>query len=263
MIVVVGAGSMGQALLAGWLAAGIPAAELAIIEADPAQAKAVSEKYQVASLGAADLAAADEVVLCVKPQHIGPVVREIRDYLAKRALVVSIAAGVACASIAELLAPGQPLVRVMPNTPALVGQGMAGVAPSLTATEAHVTRAVELLSAVGRAEVVAEEQLDAVTALSGSGPAYVFYLAEAMIDAGIQQGLSREVATALVNQTLVGASALLAASDDPAAVLRERVTSPGGTTAAAVAVLDDRSVRDAVVAAVTAAAERSAELGKR
>jgi pyrroline-5-carboxylate reductase len=161
----------------------------------------------------------------------------------------------------EAAAGSVAVVRAMPNTPALVGQGAAAIAGGSTATEDDLAWAEQVLGAVGIVERVPEPLLDAVTGLSGSGPAYLFLVAEALIDAGVLNGLPRPTAIALAQQTLLGASTLLAASDDDAATLRGNVTSPGGTTAAGLRVLEDRGVRAALLEAVTAATERSRELG--
>src|SRR5699024_6126049 len=163
-------------------------------------------------------------------------------------------------SIESRLPEGIAVVRAMPNTPALVGEGMAALAAGKAATETHVATALDVLSASGRAVAVPEYQLDAVTAVSGSGPAYVFYLAEAMIEGGVHAGLPRDIATDLAVQTLYGAATLLRDGDVSATELRERVTSPAGTTAAGLRALDDGGVRASVLAAVEAARDRSREL---
>ena len=165
-------------------------------------------------------------------------------------------------TVLEGALPGVAVVRVMPNTPALVGKGMAGVVPGAAASDAQVECAVGLMEAVGKAVVIGEHQLDALTALSGSGPAYLFYVAEAMIEGGVHQGLTRAEATALVNQTFVGSAALLAESGRSATQLREMVTSPAGTTAAALRALDDAGVRSGFLAAVQACHDRSAEMAR-
>ena len=175
-------------------------------------------------------------------------------------LVVSIAAGTPIAQLEAGLPPGSAVVRVMPNTPALVGQGMAGVVPGTAASAEQVAVVTGLMNAVGRSIVIPEKQIDALTAVSGSGPAYLFYVADAMIEAGVHQGLTRPEATALVNQTFVGAAAMLAESGRSATVLREMVTSPAGTTAAALRSLDDHGVRAAFLDAVEACARRGREM---
>ena len=162
----------------------------------------------------------------------------------------------------KILGENVRVLRAMPNTPALIGKGSSGVAAGSTATDEDLIWAVEILSAVGLAMVVEESQLDAVTGVSGSGPAYLFFLAEALIDAGCEVGLSKDESQSLVEQTLLGAAALLYESDDPAEVLRQKVTSKGGTTAAAIEVFENGSFRDIIRAAVFAATERSLQLGE-
>ncbi|MFV0430277.1 MAG: pyrroline-5-carboxylate reductase [Arachnia sp.] len=253
---------MGEALLAGWIAAGHEPADLLVVEADQERAAALVQRHGVRIVDYAQAASAETVILAVKPHQILAALRQIGPSLPDPTLVVSIAAGVTCARVAASLQPGQPVVRVMPNTPALVGQGMAGVCGGPSATPEHLARVVDLMSAVGRAIEVSESAMDALTALSGSGPAYLFYVADAMIEAGVHQGLSRAQARELVAQTIVGAGAMLAGSDRSAAELREQVTSPAGTTAAALRVLEDRGVRAGFLGAIQACAERSAELGQ-
>jgi len=203
---------------------------------------------------------ASVVVLVVKPPDVPALVDEVASVLTTDHLVVSVAAGVRTSSIESRLPEGIAVVRAMPNTPALVGEGMAALAAGKAATETHVATALDVLSASGRAVAVPEYQLDAVTAVSGSGPAYVFYLAEAMIEGGVHAGLPRDIATDLAVQTLYGAATLLRDGDVSATELRERVTSPAGTTAAGLRALDDGGVRASVLAAVEAARDRSREL---
>lgn len=262
-IAVVGAGAMGEALLAGWLGAGWQPADIRIVDAYAPRVEELAERYGVTGAELAEAATADTVVLAVKPHQVDGVLAGLRDHLADGALVVSIAAGVTLAQLQAGLRDGQPVVRVMPNTPALVGKGMAGVVVGPAATDEHRDRTVALLDAVGASVVIEESAIDALTALSGSGPAYLFYVAEAMIEAGVHQGLTRPQATDLVNQTFVGAAAMLADSGKSATVLREQVTSPGGTTAAALRALDDHGVRAGFLAAVEACRRRSEEMANR
>ena len=259
--VVVGAGRIGEALVGGLVAAGHDPGTLAISERDPDRAAEVAGRHGVEALDAAGVVArADVVVLAVKPGGVPATLAEL-DGLPARTLVVSLCAGITTAAIEAHLADGTPVVRVMPNTPMLVGEGMAAVSPGRHAGDDHVERVAAMMRAVGRAVVVPEAQQDAVTALSGSGPAYLLLLAEAMVDAGVLLGLPRDVATELVAQTAVGAAHLLRDSGTHPTLLREAVTSPAGTTAAALRTLDDRGVHAAVVAAVEAARDRSVELG--
>lgn len=259
-IAVIGAGAMGEALIAGWLAAGHT--DIRIVDAYAPRVAELEERHGVRGTDVADAATADVVVLAVKPHQVDDVLADLRDHLGRATLVVSIAAGVPLRQLAAGLPEGQPVVRVMPNTPALVGQGMAGVVVGPTATDEHRDHVVGLMDAVGKSVVIEESAIDALTALSGSGPAYLFLVAEAMIEAGVHQGLTRPQATALVNQTFVGSAAMLATSGSSASVLREQVTSPAGTTAAALRALEDHGVRAAFLAGVEACAERSREMGR-
>lgn len=260
-IAVVGAGAMGEALIAGWLASGIGADEIVIVDAYLPRVAELEERHGVAGVSLAEAAAAHTVVLAVKPHQVDGILRAMSGELGESSLVVSIAAGVTLRALEEA-APARAVVRVMPNTPALVGQGMAGVVRGSHATDAHVERVTGLMNAVGQAVVIEEKHLDALTALSGSGPAYLFYVAEAMIEGGVHQGLTRAEATKLVNQTFVGSAAMLAESGKSATQLREMVTSPAGTTAAALRTLDDHGVRAAVLDAVEACRSRGLEMGR-
>lgn len=260
-LALIGAGAMGEALLAGWLATELDAADVGIVDAVAERVAQLEERYGVHGVGLAQAGAAETVVLAVKPHQITDLLAELAPGLRSDALVISIAAGLTLDTLAAALPAGQPLVRVMPNTPSLLGQGMAGIAVADTVEADQRERAVTLMNAVGRAITIPESAMDALTAVSGSGPAYLFHIAEAMIEAGVQQGLTRDQATVLVNQTFVGAAAMLDGAGETATTLRERVTSPGGTTAAALRTLDDHGVRAAIFDAVDAAARRSRELG--
>jgi pyrroline-5-carboxylate reductase len=174
--------------------------------------------------------------------------------------VVCIAAGISTAFVEDRLPAGVAVVRVMPNTPALIGEGIAALSPGVHCDAEHLARAEDLLAATGRVVQVPEQYQDAVTAVSGSGPAYLFYVAESMIEAGVLLGLPRTTATELVVQTLYGAAGMLRQTGEHPTILREQVTSPGGTTAAAVRRLDDNGVRSALISAIEAARDRSAEL---
>jgi pyrroline-5-carboxylate reductase len=201
------------------------------------------------------------LLIAVKPQDIDTLLAEIAPAIEARHLVVSVAAGVTTAHIEKALPEGIAVVRCMPNTPALVDQAMTAVAGGVHAGDEHLAVAESLLGSVGRVVRVPEHQLDAVTALSGSGPAYFFYLVEAMIDAGILLGLPRALAAELIVQTAVGAATMLRDSGEHPVQLREAVTSPGGTTIAAIRELEVHGVRAAFLAAIEAAANRSRELG--
>ncbi|GAB3853907.1 pyrroline-5-carboxylate reductase [Nocardioides maradonensis] len=260
-IAVIGAGMMGEALLAGLLRAGRPADSVLVGEKRPERAAELTERYAVRVVDNLGAAAADTVLLVVKPQDVPAVLAEIGPSLRPGQLVVSLAAGVTIAAIEALVPAGVAVIRVMPNTPALVGQGMAALSPGTHCTDAQLAEATELLSAAGRTVVVPEKQQDAVTAVSGSGPAYVFLVAEAMIEAGVHLGLPRATAHELAVQTLLGAATMLSESGDHPAILRENVTSPAGTTAAALGRLEAHGLRAAFLDALRAAHDRSVELG--
>jgi pyrroline-5-carboxylate reductase len=260
-IAILGAGVMGETLLSGLLRAGRRADDVVITERRPERAAELAGKYGVKVLGNAEAAGrADTVVLVVKPQDITTLAAEIRDALRPGALVVSIAAGISTAFLEEKLPSGAAVVRVMPNTPALVDQGMAAISPGSHCDDAHLARAEALLSATGKVVRVPEYHQDAVTAISGSGPAYIFYVVEAMIEAGVLLGLPRDTSTELVVQTLYGAATMLKETGTHPTVLREQVSSPAGTTMAALRQLDDHKVRAAFLTAMEAARDRSREL---
>lgn len=256
---VIGGGKMGEALVAGWLRAGTAATDVLIVEKDPARVEALHAALP--GVLVTDRPAPSEgTVLAVKPGDVPSVCEAVATAGTERAL--SIAAGVTLATLEASLAPGTPVIRAMPNTPATVGAGAAAIAPGAAAGEADLAWAEELLGAVGTVVRVDEAQLDAVTGLSGSGPAYVFLVAEALIAAGIEVGLPDQVSYDLAVQTLLGASALLAQSDQGPEALRAAVTSPNGTTAAGLAVMEERGLREAIRAGVAAATARSVELGR-
>jgi pyrroline-5-carboxylate reductase len=260
-IAILGAGVMGETLLSAILAAGHPVEGLVISEKRPERADELRTAYGVDVTGNAEAVAdADVVLLVVKPQDVPPLLDEIASSVRPTATVVSLAAGIRIDAMTAALPEGVAVVRAMPNTPALVGEGMFGVSPGPDVTDDQLAAVVSLLQSGGRVVVVDESRQDAVTAVSGSGPAYVFYLVEAMIAGGVAEGLDAETARTLATQTLVGAAKLLAESDETAEELRRRVTSPNGTTHAAIVTFDDRGVQDGLRAGVAAAAARSAEL---
>jgi pyrroline-5-carboxylate reductase len=256
---------MGEALLAGLLDAGFEPDALAVAEIDADRRHVLEQRFpavRVAPSPAWVVNEADVVVVALKPQDVASALDAAAPSLGENTLVVSIAAGVTIAEL-EAAAPNRPVVRAMPNTPALVRTGASAIAAGSRATETDLETAERLLGAVGIVVRVPEKMLDAVTGLSGSGPAYVFLLAEALIEGGVLNGLPRDVATALVHQTILGAGRLLVDGEEGAEALRAAVTSPGGTTAAGLRALERHSVRGAILDAVTAATERSRELGKR
>jgi pyrroline-5-carboxylate reductase len=257
-LAIVGGGNMGAALLGGLLAAEwATAAELAVVEVSaPRRAQLVEQFPGVIVL--AEVGPCEAALVAVKPGDVEAATAAAVAAGATR--ILSIAAGVSIARL-EAAAGAAAVVRSMPNTPALVGQGAAAIAGGSRATEDDLAWAEAILGAVGTVVRVPEYQLDAVTGLAGSGPAYVFMMAEALIDAGVLAGLARPTAEALVVQLLVGSAALLADRGDPAQ-LRAMVTSPGGTTAAGLRKLEEHGLRAAMLDAVTAATERSRELGR-
>jgi pyrroline-5-carboxylate reductase len=257
-MLIVGGGRMGEAMLSGLLAAGRPAGELVVAEVSATRRDELAAAHADVTIVEA-VVPAGSAVLAVKPGDVAGAARAVADAGVRR--VLSVAAGITTQSIEA--AAGRPLavVRAMPNTPALIGAGAAAISPGSTADEADLAWAEEVLGGVGVVVRVPEAALDAVTGLSGSGPAYVFLVAEAMIEAGVLAGLPREVAETLTTHTLLGSARLLTGGGDPAA-LRAAVTSPGGTTAAGLRELERRGVRAAFLDAVAAAAERSRELGR-
>jgi pyrroline-5-carboxylate reductase len=260
-VAVIGAGVMGETLLSGLLRSGRSAADLIVAERRPDRAKELVERYGVEVAGNVEAAErADTVILVVKPQDMAGLLDEISQVIRPDQLVISLAAGISTATLERGLPEGVAVVRVMPNTPALVDEGMAAVSAGTHCDEEHLSLAEDLLRATGRVTRVPENQQDAVTAISGSGPAYLFFVVEAMIEAGVHLGLPRATATELVVQTMVGSAKLLRETGEHPTVLRERVTSPGGTTAAAVRQLEDHKVRAAFMTALEAARDRSREL---
>ena len=256
-LAVIGGGNMGAALVGGLLAGGgVDPSSIVICEALDDRRRQLVELFPGVAI-ADNVPPSVAVVLAVKPADIPAAARAAALVGARRML--SIAAGVPTAAIEREVPGDVAVVRAMPNTPALVGQGASAIAGGAMATEDDLVWAERILGAVGLVVRVDEDQLDAVTALSGSGPAYIFLVAESLIAAGVRAGLSEDLATALTTQLLVGSSALLADRGD-AAALRVMVTSPGGTTAAGLRVLDERDVRGAFADAVEAAAARSREL---
>lgn len=279
-IAIIGGGNIGEALLAGLLQAGRQVKDLVVAEAYPARAAQLAEKYSVRVTDVADAAEnAAYVIVAVKPDAVEGVV-EVLAELASDAdsssveqVVVSVAAGVPTSFYEAKLPAGAPVVRAMPNTPMLVGAGITALSRGRFANEAQLAEVSEIFSAVGAVLTVPEKQMDAVTAVSGSGPAYFFLMVEAVVDAGVAAGLPRAVATELAVQTMAGSAAMLlnrmadsgtgsavGPLDTSAAELRASVTSPGGTTAAGLRELERGGLRSAVASAVEAAKTRSEQL---
>ena len=260
-----GAGRMASALARGWIAAGLTTADR-VLASDPMPAardafsgggsmRAIPDNREVVAHG-------DLLVLAVKPQSMKALMEEVRPHLTDRHLIVSIAAGVSLRQLAEGLGPRRRLVRVMPNTPCLVGASASAYTPGDAATADDAALVERLLKAVGVAFRVPESLLDAVTGLSGSGPAFVYLMIEALSDGGVRVGLPRDAATALAAQTVMGAAKMVLETGSHPGVLKDQVASPGGTTIAGLHALERGGVRGAIMDAVEAATRRAAELGK-
>jgi pyrroline-5-carboxylate reductase len=263
VVAVLGAGKIGEALLQGLLAAGRTADDLVFTERHPERAAELTARHGILAVDVVTAAArAEVIVVAVKPQDIAPVLTELASALRPGTLVVTLCAGLPIALFEGALPPGTPVVRVMPNTPMLVGEAMSAMSPGTHATGEQLAVVEKMLGSVGRVVTVPESQQDAVTALSGSGPAYFFFLVEAMIDAGILLGLPRTVVSELIVQSAYGAARMLRESSDHPVLLREAVTSPAGTTIAAIRELERHGVRAALLDAIEAARDRSAELGR-
>jgi pyrroline-5-carboxylate reductase len=260
----IGAGRMATALARGFLSAGLATKER-IVASDPYPAAGEQFAKQTGARIAATnrdvAAAADVIFLAVKPQQMSQVLAELRDHVKREHLVISIAAGIPLSALAVGLGDAPRLVRVMPNTPCLVGSGASGYCLGANATADDAALVGKLLGAVGIARQVDETLLDAVTGLSGSGPAFVYVLIEALSDGGVKMGLSRDVALALAAQTVRGAAEMVLSTGEHPGQLKDAVTSPGGTTIAGLAALEAAGARAAMIAAVEAATRRSAELG--
>jgi pyrroline-5-carboxylate reductase len=260
-LAILGAGVMGETVLSGLLRAGWHADQIVATDRRLERQHELTARYGIKMLENTEaVAEAETVILVVKPQDMSDLLEEIAESIKPGTLVVSLAAGVDTSFIESRLPEGVAVVRVMPNTPAQVDEGMAAISPGSHSTQDHLDRVTEILSATGRVITVPERYQDAVTAISGTGPAYLFFVVEAMIEAGVHLGLPRDTATELVVQTMLGSAKLLRETGEHPTVLRERVTSPGGTTAAAVRELEDHKVRAAFLRAMEAARDRSREL---
>jgi pyrroline-5-carboxylate reductase len=257
-LLIVGGGRMGEALLGGLLAAGRKPGDVTVAEVSPSRRHALAAAHPGVAVVEAPVPAAG-AVLAMKPGDVAGAARVVADAGARR--ILSVAAGVTTRAVEEAAGRALPVVRAMPNTPALVGAGAAAISPGSSAGEEDMAWAEAILGAVGVVVRVPEKALDAVTGLSGSGPAYVLLVAEAMADAGVLAGLPRDVAETLAFRTLLGTAKLLDEAGEGPAALRAAVTSPGGTTAAGLRELERHGVRGAFLDAVMAAAERSRELG--
>ena len=262
-VAVVGTGKIGEALLSGMIRAGRRPEDLLVTTRRAERAEDLRRRYGVESVTNAEAAkSADTLILVVKPQDMAALMDELAPHVPADRLVISGAAGITTAFLESRLAAGSPVVRVMSNTPVLVDEGMSAISGGAHADEGHLARVDEIFASVGKTIRVPEKQQDAVTALSGSGPAYFYFLVEAMTDAGILLGLPRAAAHDLIVQAAVGASVMLRDSGEHPTLLREAVTSPAGTTIAAIRELENHGVRAALLAALEAASNRSQEIAK-
>jgi len=261
----IGGGNMAAALIAGLAGQMTPGENIHVVDPNPAQLERLADSFGVSTAAAIDekVAASDVIVLAVKPQQMRAVAAVLAPQLGKSPLVLSIAAGIRSADLSRWLDAYPAIVRCMPNTPALIGQGITGMVAMAGVSSAHREAADSIMQAVGQTVWLEDEALiDPVTAVSGSGPAYVFYFIEAMQQAAAELGLSAEQGKQLALATFTGAAQLAAQSPDDVSTLRERVTSKGGTTYAALQSMEQAGVKRAIVAAVKAAAARGVELGK-
>ena len=263
-IAVIGAGKIGEVLLSGLLRAGWPAQRLIATARRPERAAELAERYGVRVVdNVTAVTEADVLAVAVKPQDAEILMAELGPQVPPGKLVISLCAGLPTSFFAKFLPEATPVVRVMTNTPALVDEAMTAISAGTHATGAHLELAEEMFSPLGRTIRVPESQQDAVTALSGSGPAYFYFLVEAMTDAGILLGLPRQVAHDLIVQTAIGSAIMLRDSGEHPVKLREAVTSPAGTTISAIRELEKHGVRAALLAALEAARDRARELAER
>lgn len=259
----IGAGNMANSIIGGLIAHGMPSKNIFASDPSEQNLNSVVQRYGItaARSNASAVEQSDVIILAVKPQVMREVCLELATHIPVGALVISIAAGISCDSLARWLGDGRAIIRCMPNTPALVAEGASALFANATTSGQQKEIADSILSAVGSVSWVEEEDLiDAVTAVSGSGPAYFFLVMEAMINAGVQQGLARETAASLAIQTALGAARLAKESDVDVAELRRRVTSPNGTTERAIAAFEEHKLRDIFAIAMKACADRSREL---
>ncbi|SRR6266545_2972892 len=260
-VAVIGAGKMGETMLSGLLRAGWPASELVATVRRPERADQLRDQYGIRVLSNDEaIGLADVVVIAVKPQDAPMLMEELGPKIPRDKVVISICAGLPTAFFEKRLPSGTPVVRVMSNTPALVDEAMTAISAGSHATAEHLALAEEMFRPLGRTIRMPEAQQDAVVALSGSGPAYVYYLVEAMTDAGILLGLPRQVAHDLIVQTVIGSAVMLRDTGQHPVALREAVTSPAGTTINAIRELERHRVRAALLDALQAARDRAREI---
>jgi len=265
-VVVIGAGNIGRALIGGMIRGDLLAPEqLIATRRTEAALETLADAYPGLRTSTDNAAAANEasiLLLTIKPQSRAEVITQIRDKVSEDVLVISVLAGVTTETLQYNFGHELPVVRAMPNTPALVDEGATALASGTFASKDHLAMAQQIFEAVGEAEVVPEYLMDAVTGLSGSGPAYVYMFIEALTDAGVKQGLPREAAARLATQTVYGAAKLVRETGKHPAILRDEVTTPGGTAIAAVSELESHGLRTMMINAVATATERSKQLNK-
>ena len=269
-IAIIGAGSMGGAILSGLIAAGTAADSITASTATTQSAKALQDKFSIASfaLDASNSANAeaakdaDILLIAVKPAKVLETLAEIKDKIKEGALVISVAAGVTTESMEQAIGSKASVIRAMPNTPSIIGHGVTGIAKGKSASESQLALAKELFSTVGQVLVVEEDKINALSTISGSGPAYVFYFAEKLMIAAKKMGFSEKEANLMVRATFLGSATLLAASSESPETLRAQVTSPNGTTMQATSRFDEADLEKVFIEATEAALARAIELGK-
>ncbi len=259
----IGGGNMAEAIIKGLIQGGVAAGSILVSEPNQARRDLLVERYGIElAAGSRDVVeTCDLIVLAIKPQLTDEVLAGIAPFFTDAKLLVSILAGVTSRTLESHLKGSPRVIRVMPNTPALVGEGATALCPGAHASQDDLDAACRLFGAIGVVQTVGEYQMDAVTGLSGSGPAYVYTVIEALADGGVLEGLSREAALELAVQTVIGAARMVQQSGEHPAVLRDKVCSPAGTTIAAVRTLEEKGLRAALIGAVSSAAGRSRELG--
>lgn len=270
-IAIIGAGSMGGAILSGLIAAGTAPESITASTATAARAKALSSKFSISAFSLEDSAranaeaskVADILLIGVKPGKVIETLTEIKDTVKDGALIVSVAAGITTSAMEEAIGNKVSVIRAMPNTPSIVGHGVTGIAKGKSATDNQLAVAKELFETVGQVLVVDEDKINALSTISGSGPAYVFYFAEKLMIAAQQMGFSEQEADLMVRATFLGSATLLAASEDSARELRDQVTSPNGTTVQATQKFDEAQLEKLFIEATGAALARAIEIGKQ
>lgn len=260
-----GMGNMGQAMLKGLVKAGYPGADLVIYNRHGAVTKELAKEYGVTPVETPeDLVKESQVILfAVKPAVLPGVLQSVAPYLTTEQSLISVAAGISLAQLEALLSAEHKLFRVMPNTPALVGEGMSAIAHNESVTPEEVAEVLGIFNSFGKAAVVAEKLIDAVVGVAGSAPAYVYLFIEALADGGVAEGMPREMAYEFAAQTVLGSAQMVLETQEHPGALKDMVTSPGGTTIAAVKELEDRGFRSAVINAVQVAAQKNREMGSK